>query len=123
MAKIDLAGLSPEERRQLLEQLQSEDKKQREDRKEAYETLRNAFMKDVFGKVELIESEVVGFKKWLDGESESFKKVMSEYGMTRFGDQTSYTQGAGKWSAVPEPTSGLLMLLGMAGLALRRKRA
>jgi len=26
-------------------------------------------------------------------------------------------------SAVPEPTSGLLMLLGMAGLALRRRRA
>ena len=40
-----------------------------------------------------------------------------------WGDQTSYTQGAGKWAAVPEPTSGLLMLLGMAGLALRRKRA
>lgn len=32
-------------------------------------------------------------------------------------------QGAGKWSAVPEPTSGLLVLLGMAGLALRRRRA
>ena len=35
-------------------------------------------------------------------------------------------QGAGAWSstaAVPEPTSGLLMLLGMAGLALRRRRA
>ena len=30
---------------------------------------------------------------------------------------------AGDWSAVPEPTSGLLMLLGVAGLALRRKRA
>ena len=27
------------------------------------------------------------------------------------------------WTAVPEPTSGLLVLLGMAGLALRRKRA
>lgn len=27
------------------------------------------------------------------------------------------------YAAVPEPTSGLLMLLGMAGLALRRKRA
>lgn len=27
------------------------------------------------------------------------------------------------YGAVPEPTSGLLMLLGMAGLALRRKRA
>ena len=34
-------------------------------------------------------------------------------------------QGAGKWStaAVPEPTSGLLMLVGLAGLALRRRRA
>ena len=29
----------------------------------------------------------------------------------------------GGWTAVPEPTSGLLMLLGMAGLALRRRRA
>ena len=35
------------------------------------------------------------------------------------------TPTAGKWSAsaVPEPTSGLLMILGMAGLALRRRRA
>ena len=30
--------------------------------------------------------------------------------------------GAGWYTAVPEPTSGLLMLLGMAGLALRRGR-
>ena len=39
-----------------------------------------------------------------------------------FGDNT---KGATAWStaAVPEPTSGLLMLLGMAGLALRRRRA
>ena len=27
------------------------------------------------------------------------------------------------WTAAPEPTSGLLLLLGMAGLALKRKRA
>ena len=31
--------------------------------------------------------------------------------------------GAGWYTAAPEPTSGLLMLLGMAGLALKRKRA
>ena len=42
---------------------------------------------------------------------------------------SSTFQGAGEYSAAgwyaaaPEPTSGLLMLLGMAGLALRRKRA
>ena len=29
----------------------------------------------------------------------------------------------GNYSAVPEPTSGLLMLVGLAGLALRRRRA
>ena len=53
-----------------------------------------------------------------------------------FGSQNAYSTafkdaGAGYstagWysqaSAVPEPTSGLLMLLGMAGLALRRRRA
>lgn len=33
------------------------------------------------------------------------------------------TQTADNWYAVPEPTSGLLMLLGVAGLALRRRRA
>ena len=36
---------------------------------------------------------------------------------------TSTTATAWSTAAVPEPTSGLLMLLGMAGLALRRRRA
>ena len=41
-----------------------------------------------------------------------------------FTDTVSTNAGAkDAWVAVPEPTSGLLMLLGFAGLALKRKRA
>lgn len=36
---------------------------------------------------------------------------------------TDYAIQAGDWKAVPEPTSSLLLLLGVAGLALKRKRA
>ena len=38
-------------------------------------------------------------------------------------DSYAATGGWYSTAAVPEPTSGLLMLLGMAGLALKRKRA
>jgi len=44
-----------------------------------------------------------------------------------FASQKNYTMTGGTsyagYTAVPEPTSGLLMLVGLAGLALRRKRA
>jgi len=53
----------------------------------------------------------------------------AEYGELNFstgakfastGAKINYTSG---WVAAPEPTSGLLLLLGVAGLALKRKRA
>ncbi len=40
-----------------------------------------------------------------------------------FSSMATITQNAANWQSVPEPTSGLLMLLGMAGLALRRRHA
>ena len=42
-----------------------------------------------------------------------------------FGTLDAATASTGGWqaTAVPEPTSGLLMLVGLAGLALRRRRA
>lgn len=50
----------------------------------------------------------------------------SDTGEAILGTHTSMTASAassGTWTAVPEPTSGLLMLLGVAGLALRRRHA
>lgn len=47
-------------------------------------------------------------------------------GTAAFGTLSTATavSGTGAWVAsVPEPTSGLLMLVGLAGLALRRRRA
>ena len=43
----------------------------------------------------------------------------------KWGSQSTPSQAAGAWTSVsvPEPTSGLLLLVGMAGLALRRRRA
>ena len=50
----------------------------------------------------------------------------ADSGESSLGTNTSIAQAtlsSGEWTAVPEPTSGLLLLIGMAGLALKRKRA
>ena len=49
--------------------------------------------------------------------------TISNLGSVFLGADPASGTSTGGWTAVPEPTSGLLMLLGMAGLALKRKRA
>ena len=43
--------------------------------------------------------------------------------IANFNISNSATLNPSNWTAAPEPTSGLLLLLGIAGLALKRKRA
>ena len=40
-----------------------------------------------------------------------------------FSNFSGFGDGTDQWQSVPEPTSGLLLLIGVAGLALRRRRA
>ena len=64
----------------------------------------------------------------LSGTSNQTKTIASTTASVSFsaGNVSSLVNNASNWKsygAVPEPTSGLLMLLGIAGLALKRKRA
>lgn len=87
----DLSKLSAEEKRELLAQLQKEERENRQEQREAYEGLRAAFMNNVRGHVEIITTDVEGFKRWLEGETAAFLDVMRDYGQLRKADQSSYT--------------------------------
>ena len=86
-----LKSMSKEQRAALLEQLQAEANNDRQSKRESYEALRGEFMHDVLAKVETVESEVTGFKQWLDSETDAFTKVMREYGAVKNEGQQSYT--------------------------------
>lgn len=59
----------------------------------------------------------------LSGGQVSYSIATATSKILRDNDGTTAFGSAGWYSVAPEPTSGLLMLLGMAGLALRRRRA
>ena len=72
------------------------------------------------GKYCYLETGVSEAGSYMAGEDPVYPATMKS--------MTSVGNGGATWTeatiaAVPEPTSGLLLLLGMAGLALKRKRA
>ncbi len=61
--------------------------------------------------------------KMLTSENVSATAQANDVVVIDFASYGTFTQVATNWVPVPEPTSGLLLLIGVAGLALRRKRA
>ena len=54
------------------------------------------------------------------------EKVVETFTISGMGNNTysgNFTFATGNYTTVPEPTSGLMLVLGIAGLALKRKRA
>ena len=84
-----LKELSAKERKELLKQLQQEEKEDQRSRREAYETLRHQFTFDVESKLMPIVNNVQGFYDWIVGESEAFRNVMRDYGRLRRGEEQS----------------------------------
>ena len=86
-----LKNLSPEERKELLEKLQQEEKEERIGRREAYEGLRAQFLMQVKNTLTAVTDDVQGFRDWLERESTAFRAIMSGYGQLRNEGQGSYT--------------------------------
>ena len=82
------------------------------------------FGKDASGNDAMYISDVVAANYQAVGTGEVEFGQQNALSSAGFKDSAAGFAGAGWYAAsVPEPTSGLLMLLGMAGLALRRRRA
>ncbi|MDR0937968.1 MAG: DUF3164 family protein [Mediterranea sp.] len=89
---MDISKLTKEERRELLEQLRRTERADEQVRKEAYEGLREAFMRDVWDHLHPVTNDVAYFREWLEGECKAFRETMREYGKLRRGEgQESYT--------------------------------
>lgn len=71
----------------------------------------------------LFISDVLPKSRQADGKNTKITFSVLSASATTALDASSGYSTAGWYTAVPEPTSGLLLLLGMAGLALKRKRA
>lgn len=88
---VDISKMSAKEKAALLAQLNAEAKSERVSKREAYEGLRAEFMHRVEEMLINVVADVKGFKKWLAGESETFVKIMRDYGQVKNDGQQNYT--------------------------------
>lgn len=88
-----IATLSPEEKQALLGDLKSEVTSEKQKLKEAYESLRSEFMKQIKSRLEEYLAHGREFKKWIRAESTAYFDVLKEYGQLKRDDQLGFTIG------------------------------
>lgn len=86
-----LKGLSAEQQEELLRTLTAQQQQSELDKRNAYESIRTSFGRNVKDEVVRVALSVKKFRDWLDKESEGFKEVMAEYGKLRSKEQRGYT--------------------------------
>ena len=78
--KEQLKSLSAQDRKELLKQLQQEEKESKRNRRDAYEGLRAQFMLEVKNRLLPVVDDVKAFRDWVEKEAAAFRAVMREYG-------------------------------------------
>ena len=86
-----LKGLSAEQQEELLRTLTANKQQSELDKRNAYESIRTSFGRNVKDEVVRVALSVKKFRDWLDKEGEGFKEVMAEYGKLRSKEQRGYT--------------------------------
>ena len=71
----------------------------------------------------LADHNYSGYFTMTSADGKSVYTSATKTNLAAYPSVNNFGVAAGSWAAVPEPTSGLLLLLGVAGLALKRKRA
>lgn len=84
-------GMSAEERKALMEELNQQEQQEQTNRRDAYETMRKDFVNEVKERATSLVGNVKAFRDWLDGEVKTFRDVMREYAQLRKDEQMSFT--------------------------------
>lgn len=84
-------GMSAEERKAFMDEINKQEQQEQIDRRDAYETLRKEFVLEVKNRATGLVEAVKLFRDWLDANAKTFRDVMREYGHLRKDEQMSFT--------------------------------